>query len=273
MSKISRDIFAQISMKEERLRCFSEPFDVFLFLNKLVFSNNQMRSNVTSALISSAQRGESQLALKILLLAFFPSLCKVIDSSWYKPGFGRENLIALVFESFIDQVFDFDLERLSRFAVINLIYGMKKVVWRTIRIDKEIRGKEVQLDHSFEQCLASGDPSPEAWSILHQESLTKHLKIKMYLNRLLLDESEENVCFALEMYALEGSLMGWVRARNPSLDRAALMREYSRVRHRRARLLKRLKKASERVPFLEEFSSTSIRPPSVRRTRNAGEWE
>jgi hypothetical protein len=232
--------------RHEALADFEHPSEAIAFLNrrgaKHDIGGTHARSAVTAAMIAEAQRGDDSTWTTLLMLAYFPGLLRIRATMKPSAGLRCEDLNALLVECFLETVSTLPLETQGRLAVVNLILGTRKSAWQHLARETARADREEPLPDAADELIGGNYPSPERLAIAREaDRILQPERIRGWVQDLLRDETEDDLLLVLGTHATGKPLIDWVRDQNPDLDGAALVREYSRLRRRRSRLLQRLR--------------------------------
>ncbi len=227
------EAFKLMRNRRRSLHRFSSPKDMMEFLNSREIENSKARSAVTATLIAAAQRRDNSIALTLLTLAFFPGLLNLRRRLQPMHGLTEDDINALLLESFFQRIINFNLKKLGRRAVLNLIFGTRKIVWEVINGEQRYQ-KNKHLMSKLESRLV---PSPELlFIVLEAEQRKEEL-----FQRLISTESEKNILLLFQTYGQDVSLIDWLRGEQPNLEHKEFIREYARIRRLRVRVIARMK--------------------------------
>ena len=232
---------------------FDTASDAIAFLNRRDADDCQARSTVTAAMIAEAQRGEGSTWPALLMLAYFPGLLRIRSTMKRCAGMGNDELNALLVECFLETVDTFPLATQGRLAVVNLILGTRKAAWQHLVREGTRADRESPMPEGADDRIGGHYPSPEWLAIAEEaEQLMQPERIRDWLGDLLRSESEADLLLVLGTHASGRPLIDWVRDQHPDLEGEALVREYGRLRRRRARLLERLRSRLATAPLSQE---------------------
>ena len=233
--------------------------DAIAFLNRRDTDGCQARSAVTAAMIAEAQRGEGSTWPALLMLAYFPGLLRIRATMKPSAGMGCDELNALLVECFLETVSTFPLATQGRLAVVNLILGTRKAAWQHLAREGARAEHEAPLPRAAHDRIDGAYPSPERLAIAKEaDRILQPERIRDWLEALLQSESEADLVLVLGTHASGRPLIDWVRDQNPDLEGEALIREYGRLRRRRARLLERLRSRLAEAPLSQEAFRTAL---------------
>ncbi len=236
--------FKQMRARDIRLRQFERPEDLLRFLRRRDAKRAAARSRVTAALIAAAQDNDDSVALSILLKAFLPGLLRVCGHLQSRSVLTKDEIDALLLESFFNRVHSFDLTKLGHYAALNLIRGTQKSAWRRLRKEQRYHKGKHQLSRGFRQVTEEAPLSPEEQLI---ELQTPPLDAPGRFKELVKDESKADILIMLETYGAGCPLSDWLRRHQSEQDAVMFRREYERLRRRRSRAVERIKTRTERV--------------------------
>jgi len=225
------------------LQPFDDPLAAVAFLNDTDCRATSARSAVTRAMIEEVQTRGTSCWAALLLYAYFPGLLRIRGSAYRARGLSNEELDLLVLESFLEVASTLPLDRQGRLAVVNLVLGTRKVVFRQLRREAERVDTERAWPDGLEDLIAADIPSPERQLLrCEAERALAPERIRAWVRELCKDEPEDDTLLVLGTYASGTPLITYVRQVWSDAGADELLRHYQRCRRRRSRLLDRLRR-------------------------------
>jgi len=225
------------------LKPFTTAADIISFLKRDESEQMSERSAVIGALIDEAQTTKHSCWNAILLVAYFPALCRLRASLCFQSGLTHEDLDWLVIEVFLEAVRAFKLQTQGKLAAINLIRNTQKNIKSYIRHECSwVELKTVQNGFREENLLGS-TPSVEH-QIIHQKQsdLISAEQYRALLDELCKDEPDEDVTILFDTYLKQKPLITYVQERWADADEEEIVNRYQWCCQRRKRLVRRLRK-------------------------------
>ena len=235
-------LFEKARERHPALRPFDDPIAAVAFLNDTDRRATSARSAVTRAMIEEVQSSGTSCWSTLLLHAYFPGLLRIRGSARRARGLTSDELDMLVLESFIEVAATLPLDRQGRLAVVNLVLGTRKTVFRQIRDEADRANTECPLPPGIEESIEGSVPSPEI--LLMQREAARALapaRIRAWVREQCKDEPEDDLLLVLGTYATGTPLITYVRQAWSDANSDELLRHYERCRRRRTRLLDRLR--------------------------------
>ena len=224
------------------LRPFDDPLAAVDFLNDTDRRATSARSEVTRAMIEEVQTRGTSCWAAVLLYAYFPGLLRIRGSAHRARGLSAEEIDLLVIEAFVEVASTLPLDRQGRLAVVNLVLGTRKVVFRHLRSEAERVDTERAWPEGLEDIIAGHIPSPEGLLIRREaERALAPERIRAWVRDLCKGEPEDDTLLVLGTYASGTPLITYVRQVWSDAGADELLRHYERCRRRRSRLLDRLR--------------------------------
>jgi hypothetical protein len=238
----TRHHFEAARERHPALRPFDDPLAAVAFLNDTDHRATSARSAVTRAMIEEVQERGTSCWGALLLYAYFPGLLRIRGSAHRARGLSSEELDLLVLESFLEVAATLPLDRQGRLAVVNLVLGTRKTVFRHLRSEAQRADAERAWPEGIEELVAGNIPSPERLLIRGEaERALAPERIRAWVRELCEDEPEDDLLLVLGTYASGTPLITYVRQVWSEADGEELLRHYERCRRRRSRLLDRLR--------------------------------
>ena len=246
--------------RNDALAPFAEPVDVVRFLNADDMTSCSQRSAVTAAVIAEAQRRGESCWAALLMAAYFPGLLRIRATVRPSAYLEVDELDALILSSFMEVVGTLPLDTQGKRAVVNLVLGTRKRVRKELKRDQKRVLLERPLNDWEEALHGRPYPSPEQLALeLEAEELLLPKHLEGWLRDLAGDRgSEDDLLLVLGTWASGKPLIEWLRERRPGIDGSALVREYGRLRKRRARLLEQLRRRLEARSMVHERSRVEL---------------
>lgn len=225
------------------LRTFRGPLAVVDFLHHGEPRFAAARSDVTRALIALAQERRSSLWNGLLLRAFFPALLRIRRGIGPNAGVTPADVDLLVLESFLEIAATLPLTTQGRLAVINLVLGTRKAIFRHLRAEALHAAPLLQVD--FPDMRAYALSAEHVLRLGHVQRLLDPEHVIAWVRALTVSAgaSEEDLNLLLGTHAAGVPLVTYVRRLHPAASLHELLRHIERCRRRRSRLLARLRDA------------------------------
>ncbi len=221
---------------------FANPQEVIAYLHTRDIRQRRERSALCAAMLAEAQRGECESWASLLLTGLFPGLLGIRATMRPVATLDAEELDAMLLSAFLETVWTFPLASQGKLALVNLLLGTRKAVWRQLALESRRAATECLLPEAYVEQSPGHFPSPESFLLAKEAAaLLPAGGALSWVEEKLQVETEDDLLLVLGTHASGKALIDWVRGQRPQLGAEALLKEYSRLRRRRSRVLARLR--------------------------------
>ncbi len=230
----------EATQRRPALQGFEAPLEVVEYLQGTQHWQADQRSAVTAALIAEAQSCRHPLWCALLILSFFPHLCRLRGAIGRVTGIKPRELDQWVLSCFVSSVGRFPLATQGARAVVNLAMNSRKAVLQSIAKEQDWRDSTTELDESARQEVADEGPTPEEQLLAQDEAAARETAQEDFWTALEAGP-EDQMLLILGTSFSNKPLIDWVREQHPLVSEPDFVRLYQRYRRRRSRLIQRLR--------------------------------